>query len=122
MLPKKHRLKTKTDFQRVYNTGRKIRSPYYLFIISGQKKDKLPNIFALPRFGFVASAKVGKAAKRNNAKRKLREITRIELPKLKSDFEAVFICYSTIVDADIEDVRSITKKIFKEQKLYIQGQ
>ena len=118
MLAKKYRLTTKRDFDEVYQNGRAFTTPYFKLFYRKQKAANMPEGFALPRFGFVASKKVGKAVVRNKSKRRLREIVRLEHAKLSKDFEAVFICYNGLMDAEFGEVQDATQKLFKKLELY----
>lgn len=118
MLNKQHRLKTKADFDYVYQKGKKKKTPYFLFIVAKRDKSELPKTFSLPRFGFVASKKVGKAVQRNRAKRKMREVIRAEFPGLRTDFEAVIICYNSLPDTPFAKLQKVTQKVLEEMNLY----
>jgi ribonuclease P protein component len=119
MLPKKHRLKTKTEFDLVYKQGKSLRTRYFgLYYLSGRERKDIPMSFELPRFGFVASKKVGGAVKRNRAKRLLREAVRDELPKLSKNFEAVFIAYDSAPGAEFPKISEEVKKAFNLVGLY----
>ncbi|KKQ34343.1 MAG: Ribonuclease P protein component [candidate division WS6 bacterium GW2011_GWA2_37_6] len=119
MLPKKNRLKTKKDFDTVYKNGRSLKTPYFNFIyLKNRKQEDIPRGFLLPRFGFVASKKVGKAVKRNKAKKLLREVVRAELPSLLKNFEAVFIAYDTMPMTDFVIVQKTVKSVFQKAELY----
>ncbi|MBN1331553.1 ribonuclease P protein component [Candidatus Dojkabacteria bacterium] len=118
LLPKKHRLKTKADFDRVYKQGRKYYSKNFQLIVASRSKDTLPEVFKLPRFGFVASKKVGKAVSRNKAKRMLREVVQAEFEGLKNTFEAVFVAFNTLPEQDIETIRNEVLDVLKKAELY----
>ncbi|MBD3279897.1 ribonuclease P protein component [Candidatus Dojkabacteria bacterium] len=118
MLPKKHRLKTKADFDRVYKQGRKYYSRNFQLVIAPQKQEYLPGVFRLPRFGFVASKKVGKAVSRNKAKRMLREAVQAEFSGLKRDFEAIFIAFNTLPEQDMKSIVEEVQNVLKKAGLY----
>lgn len=118
MLPKKHRLKTKADFDEVYKSGRKIYSKSFLLIYKKSKQSELPNGFLLPRFGFVASKKVGKAVERNKAKRILREAIKQEFPRLRTNFEIVFVAFKGISDKPFQTLHEEVQVVFKKAGLY----
>ena len=118
MLPKRHRLKTKADFDRVYKQGRKFYSKNFQLIVASQSKEKLPETFKLPRFGFVASKKVGKAVSRNKAKRLLREAVQSDFSSLKNTFEAVFIAFNTLPEQDAANIQKEVQDIIKKADLF----
>ncbi len=59
-------LRNRTDFQRVFRRGRRVRSPGITVLM-------LEGPSVVPRIGIVAGKKVGNAVNRNRAKRRLRE-------------------------------------------------
>lgn len=118
MLAKKYRLTTKKDFDDVYQNGRAYTTPYFKLFYRKQKQGNMPAGFMLPRFGFVASKKFGKATLRNKAKRRLREIVRLEHANLSKDFEVIFICYNGLMEADFDEVQNVVKKLFKKLDFY----
>jgi ribonuclease P protein component len=66
MLPKSHRLQKKTDFDRVYKKGKRLKFGSLLI-------GYLPNNFSCLRLGFVVSKKISnKATRRNYLKRVMR--------------------------------------------------
>lgn len=67
MLPRKNRLSSNSDFQTIYNNGRKVRGTYGMLI--GMKTD-VPH----PQFGFVVKKKIGNAVKRHMMTKRLRHI------------------------------------------------
>ncbi len=115
MLPKKHRLKQQREFNKIYRNGKKYSGRYFLLIadITAESGD-----YQNTRFGFVASKKVGKAVKRNLAKRKLRAIVAQEIPKLKPGYNCIFIAFSSLVDADHTLLTTEVIKAFKSLSMY----
>jgi RNase P protein component len=68
MLKKAYRLLPKADFERVYNSGKKVKGEFGMLIYLEDKN--LTN----PEFGIVVSKKIGKANKRNKFKRRVRAV------------------------------------------------
>src|SRR5438045_1982041 len=99
-LPKKYRITKESDFNNVFKRGRKIVTPYFIFLY--QFKEGVEH----PRFGIVASKKVGKAVERNRAKRMIREAIRNELENINKPYEAVIICRGNILNAKLDDIRA----------------
>jgi ribonuclease P protein component len=71
------RLRKSWQFQRVYLQGRKVVTPHAVVFHLPRPPEE-----GAPRFGFVASKRLGGAVKRNRARRILRELARRLEPKL----------------------------------------
>src|SRR3989338_10677856 len=83
MLPKENRLQKSKDFDLVYKKGRFFNTKFF-----GLKY--AVNNFPQIRIGFVDNTKVHKkATKRNLLKRRMREIIRLNLDKIKPGFDIV---------------------------------
>lgn len=74
---KRFRLRSSSEFQRVYKLGYQESLKYYSFFI-------YDNELGYPRVGIVVSSQVGKAVERNRIKRVIRELFR----KNKGEFDA----------------------------------
>ena len=116
MIKREHKLTTKKDFESVFQKGEKSYSESFLVIIS-KRKDIYPG-FKLPRFGFIASKKIGNAVKRNMAKRLLNEAVRLELDKLKPNFEAILIANKNTPGYSMKKVLKDFQTIAKKLNLY----
>jgi len=68
-LPRRERLRRRTDFLRCYRRGRRRRGAHLILYAH-------PNELGHPRLGITASRKVGTAVVRNRVKRQVREIYR----------------------------------------------
>ena len=95
MLPKENRLNLAKDFRRFRERGRSLDTPYF-------RLSYLPTT-GVPRFGFVVTNKIGKAAERNRSRRLLREVVRSRLTNLPP-IEAVFIGRGRLPKAKYEEV------------------
>jgi ribonuclease P protein component len=67
---KSRRLRRRTEFQRVFDDGLRIRGRFLTMLLA-------PNEARAARLGIVASRKLGDAVRRNRAKRVIREIFRL---------------------------------------------
>jgi ribonuclease P protein component len=85
MLVKKHRLKKKKDFEKVYKEGKGFKQDFlFLKAVNNDLEDT--------RIGIVVSAKIAKkATERNLIKRRLREILRKRLEEIKPGLDIVII-------------------------------
>lgn len=111
MLPKKHRLKKKRDFDLVFKKG-KVSFEKFLVL------KKLENSLKESRFGFVVSLKISKKAKdRNKVKRRLREVIKNKLPQVKPGYDIIFFSKKGIEEKDFKEIKEIVEKLLKEAKL-----
>ena len=108
MLPKQHRITKTKDFDRIYKDGKRIRTPFFIFnyLINGK--------LAGPRFGFIASKKVGNAVTRNRAKRLLREAVKAELESFPDNIEASIVAFDTVPKQSIETLKSEMKNVINQ--------
>ena len=87
MLPREQRLLLQRDFANAYARRRSFALPLAVLYVRGGREGP-------SRFGFVAGKKVGKAACRNRARRRLREACRALLPSVKQGFDFVVVARS----------------------------
>jgi len=113
MLSKPHRLRTTAEYDKVYKHGRKRDTRFFrIYLRDNVKANPATQINALPRFGIVASKKVGNAVTRNRAKRMMREIVRVHLPHFEPNFEAVIVLFNSAVEAHLEDLDKAFTEVF----------
>ena len=77
-------LNLNNQFRRLYQKGTSHVSPSVVMYVK-------QNGLAYNRLGITVSKKIGKAVVRNRAKRRLREIYRINLPVLKTGYDFVLV-------------------------------
>jgi ribonuclease P protein component len=118
MLKKLHRITKKTDFDIFFgprfkkNKGYSARSENLVIKSLRNEKD-------ISRFSFVISTKVDKrAVKRNLVKRRLREIVRLRLKKIRAGYDIVFIAQKGIVDQSYNDLEKQVEFLFKKLKIF----
>ena len=58
------------------------------------------------RLGLTVSTKLGKAVVRNRARRRLRELYRLNEPKLKRGYDVVIVARSRCVDAPFSELQA----------------
>jgi ribonuclease P protein component len=92
MLQKKQRLTKKKEFEKITQKGKAYYSQILMLKI-------LKNDLAYSRFGIIVSNKVSKkASQRNLIKRRVREIIRLNLNRVKSGYDVVIIVSPKIID------------------------
>lgn len=111
MLPKENRLKKQKDFERVYKQGRGFKQDFLFLKITA-------NDLEITRFGLVVSRKISKKAViRNRLKRRLREIIRLRLEKIKKGKDVVLITLSGVEKKEYAEIEQVVEKLFKKAGL-----
>jgi len=111
MLPKPHRLKKENDFKKTLKKGKACKEGF-LFL------KRIKNNLEASRFGFVVSVSVSKKATvRNKIKRKLREITRKKLSKIKEGNDVVIIVQPEFRKSDIPKIENNLIQLYKKAGL-----
>jgi ribonuclease P protein component len=95
-LPSARRLRRRSEFQHVFDGGRRAHGRYVTIIAA-------PAGGAATRLGIVASRKIGGAVSRNRAKRLIREAFRTQDPPPHS-VDLVVIAKSAAVGAKVADL------------------
>ncbi|KPJ55541.1 hypothetical protein AMJ49_06885 [Parcubacteria bacterium DG_74_2] len=111
MLVKQNRLKNKRDFDIVFKEGKGFKEDFLFLKI----KD---NDLEFSRFGIVVSKKISnKAVIRNKIKRRLREILRRKIDKLKKGVDVILITSPGIEKQEFKDLEGKVEKILKKADL-----
>lgn len=111
MLHKVNRLKKKKDFDRVFKEGKGYKEDFLSFQVA---KNNLEN----SRFGFIVAKTVSKKATgRNKLKRRIRELVRIKLKKIKKGVDGVFIARPGLEAKDFWEIEAAINKIFERAKI-----
>jgi ribonuclease P protein component len=112
MLPKKHRLTDKRDFQRVFHHGHSFANRY---LVLYYLKNRNSDVF---RVGFSVSKKVGKAVVRNRVKRLLREAFRLDKERITEPYDFVVIARPSAAELTFEQIRQNVQHLLRnmEQK------
>jgi len=85
-LTREERLKGKSDFDRVFSSGRRLSS-------SGARLQFVRNGLAFSRFAVCPVRKYGTAVERNRAKRICRELFRTKKDTIRSGFDIILVIY-----------------------------
>lgn len=112
MLPATHRLRRSADLSRVRQKGRSRRHALAVLIVH-------PNELDVSRFAFVASRRVGKAVRRNRARRLLREAVRLQLAEIQPGWDCLLIARHPTPEASIGDVETAVLSLFAQLRLRV---
>ncbi|MDD2502368.1 MAG: ribonuclease P protein component [Clostridia bacterium] len=114
-MEKKYRLRRNKDFQYTYKKGRSLGHPLLVLIY---RKTRNADI----RIGYSVTKKFGNAVQRNQIKRQLREILRLQLPELKQGCDIIFIVRREAKGASYKSLEEAVNQLLKRAKLVKQGE
>lgn len=98
MLPKENRLKKTRDFDAIFKKGQFFGTKFINFKYIN---NNLPHT----RVGFVVGTKVSKlATRRNTLKRRMREVVRLNMDKIKAGFDISIIAKPGATDLGYEEI------------------
>ena len=103
-------LKKNSDFRRLYSKGKSAVNPYV--VVYCRRNREKHN-----RLGYTVSTKLGHAVVRNRVRRRLREIYRLNAPKLKSGYDIVIVARMRCVGAEYEKMEAAVLEAFKKLEL-----
>lgn len=111
MLAKPHRLSKAKDFAIIYKRGKPYFSDSLVFKFT-------PNHLNRTRFGFIVGNKISKKSSwRNKIKRRMREIIRAELPKIKSGCDCLFIARANIINRNYQEIKKEIVKLLRKSRI-----
>ncbi|MCL5264869.1 MAG: ribonuclease P protein component [Chloroflexi bacterium] len=109
-MQKQYRLRKEVEFKQVRGKGRSWAHPLIVLYA-------LPNSLSVTRVGFSVSKRIGKAVRRNRARRLIREAVRLRHSDVKQGWDLLFIARKPIVDADFEQVRAAVDHLLRRAGL-----
>ena len=111
MLVKENRLKNKRDFDIVFKEGKGCKEDF-LFLKTRN------NNLEFSRFGIVVGKKVSnKAVVRNKIKRRLREILKRKIDRVRKGMDIILITLPGIEKQEFKDLERKIEKILKKAEL-----
>ena len=111
MLAKANRLTKEGDFKQLAGKGK----PFYSSLMAIKV---LKNVLAESRFGIIISTKVSKkAVVRNQLKRRLSEIIRLNLVKLKKGFDVIVLTKPDLAKRSYAEIESELAQLLKKAGL-----
>jgi len=113
MVPKKNRLQKKTEIVRVFKKGKGFKEDFLILKLVKNNLEK-------SRFSFIISKKVSKkATTRNKIKRRLSEIVRLKLKKIKKGIDVILIACPGLEEKDFWEIEESLDKLFLRANLYV---
>ena len=106
------RLRAGTDFARVREHGRVWRHPLLVLTASPAQ-----NVMSPIRAGITVSRRVGTAVVRNRAKRRLREVFRLQYPRLIGGWDLVFVVRPAAAEASYQELAASALSLLRRAGL-----
>lgn len=103
-------VKENYEFRRIYRKGKSVVTPFV--VIYCQKNYK-----GCSRLGVTVSKKLGHAVVRNKAKRRLREIYRLNKDKMLPGYDVILVARGRIVDAPFKKIEKSYLRAISEMNL-----
>ena len=88
----RYTLKKNSDFRRLYAKGKSAVNPFLVVYCRRNRE-------GVNRLGYTVSVKLGHAVVRNRVRRRLREIYRLNAPRLKRGYDIVIVARARAVGA-----------------------
>jgi ribonuclease P protein component len=114
-IPRKSRLRSSRDFERVRISGRSWAD--HLLILGA-----LANDLGCVRVGVSASRRVGGAVRRNRARRMIREAVRPYLNRIAGGWDLVFIARAPVGSATYQDVDRAVAQLLQRARLFAENE
>ena len=111
-----HRLRANADVERLRREGRSLAHPLLVLSV-------LPNELECSRFAFAVGRRIGKAARRNRIKRRMREAVRLRLQsdQLAAGWDVLLIARRPILDASFQQVDEAIGLLLRRANLVSKG-
>ncbi|MGC8878907.1 MAG: ribonuclease P protein component [Anaerolineae bacterium] len=111
-MKRKYRLRDRADFQRTRQEGKCW--GHRLVVLCA-----LRNSLGYSRFGFAASRRIGKAVVRNRARRRMREIIRVNMPAVEPGWDIVLIARPALLQATYSELTEAICELLRRAGLWV---
>ena len=111
---KDNRIKSKGEFQLVYNTGRSIVDGLSVLYVLRSENAKI-------KIGLAVGKKIGNAVVRNRIKRLMRETFRKYKDQLKENTQIVWVARKKLQSADLKTYERVFLRLAKRAALLKEG-
>ncbi len=111
MLPTRNRLRKTKEIEKVFQEGSGFKEgPLFL--------KSIKNGLKVSRFTFIVGKKTAKkASQRNKTKRRLRDITKKNLPRFKKGLDVIIVALKGVEGKTYEELENSAQKLFKRAGL-----
>jgi ribonuclease P protein component len=110
----RYRVRENRRFQEIRRQGRSYANELLVLCV-------LPNQLSYSRFGFSVSSRIGHAVKRNQVKRRLREVMRLRMDCIKPGWDLILIARNPIRSADYHDMEAACARLLRRAHLLIEA-
>lgn len=112
MLPKTNRLKRKKDIERVFKRGRGVKEDFLSLKV-------IKNNFENSRVALLVSRKISKKATlRNKIRRKLSELVRAKMKKVKKGMDLILVAAPGLEEKDFWEINETVDKLLQKAKCF----
>lgn len=111
-MQRKHRLKRRNEFKRVFTRGQSFANRQFVLYMF-QRKTEGPF-----RIGISVNRRVGNAVTRNRLKRTIKEITRYWADYLKPQTDLVVIARKPTAEMDYHQIKKSLRHLFNKSKIF----
>ena len=109
-LSRRQRLIRTSEFKEIYAGNKRLHGKFMVFWYDKRKSPCL-------RVGVVASKKIGNAVERNRAKRRLREVFRLNRHNFQNNVDVVLVARPAILKAKWEDIEAELRALASRAEL-----
>ncbi len=111
-MQRRFRLTRSTDFQRVRRAGKSYVHPLVVLLVAGSDQPH-------PRVGFVVGRSLGRAVRRNRAKRRLRAALRPLLPSIAPGHDLILIARAGLLEATFTETQAALQALVRRAGLLL---
>lgn len=110
-MKRRYRVRENRRFQEIRRQGRSYTNELLVLCV-------LPNQLSYSRFGFSVSSRIGHAVKRNQIKRRLREVMRLRMDCIQPGWDLIWIARNPIRSADYHDMEAACARLLRRAHLF----
>jgi len=109
------KLKSNREFRRVYDTGKSFANKYVVIFF-------VKNNLDYNRVGVSATKKLGNSVLRNRTKRRIKEVYRLNVDRVKRGYDIIFLTRASAKKTNYKEIESAILHILKVSGLLKKGE